>query len=81
VKKQHPLVFDSLVDLDTDGTTVTGSAHCYLAPYWGKKLGKTVLVGYRASQRPGTVLCELTDRMRVLLKGRARTVIQGELIF
>lgn len=62
-----------------DEVPVTGSAHCYLAPYWGRKLNKTVLVGYQASYRPGTVLCELTDRMRVLLKGKAKTVFRGEL--
>jgi len=58
---------------------VTGSAHCYLAPYWGKKLNKKILTGYQASHRPGFVECELLNNSRLLLKGTARTVIKGEL--
>jgi predicted PhzF superfamily epimerase YddE/YHI9 len=57
---------------------VTGSAHCYLAPYWGKKLGKTVLAGFQESRRTGTVECELSDGGRVKLRGRAVTFMQGE---
>jgi predicted PhzF superfamily epimerase YddE/YHI9 len=34
---------------------ITGSAYCYLAPYWAAKLGKTRLVGYQASFRPGNI--------------------------
>ena len=59
---------------------VTGSAHCYLAPYWGKKLSKNILTGFQASQRPGFVECELLNNTRLLLKGTARTVIKGELL-
>jgi len=58
---------------------VTGSAHCYLAPYWGKKLNKSILTGYQVSHRPGFVECELLNNSRILLKGTARTVIKGEL--
>jgi PhzF family phenazine biosynthesis protein len=58
---------------------VTGSAHCYLAPYWGKKLNKNILTGLQASQRSGLVGCELLNNSRLLLKGNARTVIKGEL--
>ena len=58
---------------------VTGSAHCYLAPYWGKKLNKKILTGLQASQRSGLVGCELLNNSRLLLKGNARTVIKGEL--
>jgi predicted PhzF superfamily epimerase YddE/YHI9 len=58
---------------------VTGSAHCYLAPYWGKKLNKNILTGLQASHRPGFVGCELINNTRILLKGNARTVIKGEL--
>lgn len=59
---------------------VTGSAHCYLAPYWGKKLNKNILTGLQASYRPGFIECELLENKRLLLKGTARTVIKGELI-
>jgi len=58
---------------------VTGSAHCYLAPYWGKKLNKKILTGLQTSYRPGSIICELLNDSRVLLKGNARTVIKGEL--
>jgi PhzF family phenazine biosynthesis protein len=58
---------------------VTGSAHCYLAPYWSKRLGKTQLVGFQASQRSGSVRCRLV-KDRVYLEGKAVTVFKGELI-
>lgn len=58
---------------------VTGSAHCYLAPYWSSKLGKTVLRAYQASQRGGEIECEVIDGGRVLLRGDATTVFSGEL--
>ena len=58
---------------------VTGSAHCCLAPYWAERLGKTSLVGYQASSRGGTVICEVAgDRVR--LTGTAVTVMKGELL-
>lgn len=57
---------------------VTGSAHCYLAPYWTKKLGKTALTGFQASARGGSVGCEWQQE-RVILRGQAITVFQGEL--
>jgi PhzF family phenazine biosynthesis protein len=59
---------------------VCGSAHCCLGPYWGERLGKTELVGYQASPRGGIVRVRLADR-RVVLGGRAVTVMRGELAF
>jgi len=58
---------------------VTGSAHCYLAPYWRKKLNKNILTGLQTSHRSGLVGCEFLNNSRLLLKGNARTVIKGEL--
>jgi PhzF family phenazine biosynthesis protein len=58
---------------------VTGSAHCCLGPYWGKKLGKTQLVGYQASVRGGVVRVRL-DGERVRLGGKAVLVFRGELV-
>jgi predicted PhzF superfamily epimerase YddE/YHI9 len=58
---------------------VTGSAHCYLAPYWGKKLGKTKLIGMQVSARTGLVGCEWQDE-RVILKGQAVTIFRGDLL-
>jgi PhzF family phenazine biosynthesis protein len=58
---------------------VTGSAHCCLAPFWAARLGKTELVGYQASARGGTVRARLVGD-RVILGGRAVTVLAGELL-
>ncbi|GFK95827.1 putative isomerase YddE [Fundidesulfovibrio magnetotacticus] len=61
-----------------DEDPVTGSAHCFLGPYWSKRLGANELTGYQASSRGGTVLVEL-DGVRVRLGGRAVTIASGEL--
>jgi len=58
---------------------VTGSAHCALGPWWGKRLGRTLMTGYQASARGGVVEVELAGD-RVLLRGGAVTVVRGELI-
>jgi PhzF family phenazine biosynthesis protein len=58
---------------------VTGSAHCALAPFWGERLGLTEMVGFQASVRGGTVRVRLAGD-RVLLGGRAVTVLRGELL-
>jgi len=57
---------------------VTGSAHCCLGPYWGERLGKRDLVGRQVSARGGVVRVGLRDD-RVLLGGRAITMLRGEL--
>ena len=58
---------------------VTGSAHCALGPYWGARLSKAELVGYQASRRGGTVRVRLAGD-RVILGGKAVTVLRGELL-
>jgi PhzF family phenazine biosynthesis protein len=58
---------------------VTGSAHCCLAHWWGRRLGKTTMIGYQASARGGVVRVRLAGD-RVLLGGRAITVVRGELL-
>jgi PhzF family phenazine biosynthesis protein len=57
---------------------VTGSAHCCLGPYWGKKLGKTVMTGFQASARGGVVRVEVAGA-RVRIGGSAVTMLKGEL--
>lgn len=57
---------------------VTGSAHCCLGPFWGRRLGKDDLVGYQASGRGGVVRVRLEGE-RVHLFGQAVTVMKGEL--
>jgi predicted PhzF superfamily epimerase YddE/YHI9 len=58
--------------------SVTGSAHCGLAPYWGRKLQKEKLMAYQASNRGGRIQIELIEN-RVLLTGQALTLFQGTL--
>ncbi|KAL3517556.1 hypothetical protein ACH5RR_020145 [Cinchona calisaya] len=49
---------------------VCGSAHCALAPYWSKKLGKCDFVAYQASPRSGVLNLLLDEKnRRVLLRG------------
>jgi len=58
---------------------VTGSAHCCLGPYWGKRLGKTVMTACQASVRGGIVKVEMAgDRVR--LSGKAVTVMKGKIV-
>jgi PhzF family phenazine biosynthesis protein len=58
---------------------VTGSAHCCLTPYWAERLNKTEMVGFQASARGGVVKVALRGE-RVLLYGRAVTVLRGDLV-
>lgn len=58
---------------------VTGSAHCSLGPYWSEKLGKKDLTGYQASSRGGVVRVKV-NRDRIILGGRAVTVLESELL-
>jgi PhzF family phenazine biosynthesis protein len=45
---------------------VTGSAHCKLAPYWAKRLGKAKMTARQISPRGGTVVCEVVgDRVKL----------------
>jgi PhzF family phenazine biosynthesis protein len=69
--------FAPWVGVDED--PVTGSVHCCLGPFWGKRLGKRDLVAYQASARGGLIHLELVDN-RVWLGGRAVTVLRGELV-
>ncbi len=68
--------FAPVVGIDED--PVTGSAHCFLGPWWGQKLEKTEMVGYQASERGGIVGVEIHGD-RVYLKGNAVTVFYGQL--
>jgi predicted PhzF superfamily epimerase YddE/YHI9 len=62
-----------------DEDPVTGSAHCTLASFWCPRLGRPSLVGWQASSRGGRVGVELAGD-RVLLTGRAVTVLRGQLV-
>jgi predicted PhzF superfamily epimerase YddE/YHI9 len=56
---------------------VTGAAHCMLAPYWSKRLGKTAFRGYQASRRGGEIICRLAGD-RVELEGTCVFYLEGE---
>jgi PhzF family phenazine biosynthesis protein len=57
---------------------VTGSAHCVLAPYWAKKLGKRELRAFQCSERGGELRLSVQGE-RTVLQGRAVTVLKGGL--
>jgi PhzF family phenazine biosynthesis protein len=58
--------------------SVTGSAHCVLAPYWANRLGKTRLHARQLSNRGGELWCEvLGDRVKI--EGRAAIIMRGNL--
>ncbi|MFS1982975.1 PhzF family phenazine biosynthesis protein [Vibrio breoganii] len=61
---------------NVDEDPVTGSAHCELAPYWAKQLGRTQLVAKQLSKRTGVVHCEVVDD-RVFLSGNAVDYMSG----
>jgi predicted PhzF superfamily epimerase YddE/YHI9 len=58
---------------------VTGSAHCALGPFWAGRLGRDELTGFQASARGGLVQVRPRGD-RVLLGGRAVTVLRGQLV-
>ena len=59
-----------------DEDPVTGSSHCCLTPYWAKRLAKSEMFAYQASERGGEVKVKLAGE-RVLFSGQAVTVIEG----
>jgi len=54
----------------------TGSAHCTLMPYWGRRLSKTKLQARQVSSRGGELGCEMRQD-RILIKGAAVAYLQG----
>ncbi|XP_044339885.1 uncharacterized isomerase BH0283 isoform X2 [Triticum aestivum] len=64
-----------------DEDPVTGSIHCVLGPFWGRKLGKQKLTAFQASPRGGTLYLELDDaNRRVKIQGETVTVMSGTLL-
>lgn len=58
---------------------VTGAAHCAIAPYWHRKLGRTELTAFQASARGGMLRLKLAgDRIDIF--GQAVITIRGELV-
>jgi PhzF family phenazine biosynthesis protein len=61
-----------------DEDPVTGVAHCALATYWSRLLGRNTMVAYQASARGGTLHVCLEGN-RAFLAGQAVTVLSGAL--
>ena len=57
---------------------VTGSAHCFLAPYWAAKLGKTQFHALQASKGHGILDVTLKSD-RTLIAGTCVTTLKGQL--
>ncbi len=65
-------------DLGIPEDPVTGSAHCTLAPYWGRELGKSSLHARQMSRRGGELWCALKGD-RVEISGRAVLYLSGSI--
>ncbi|WP_299580124.1 PhzF family phenazine biosynthesis protein [uncultured Sunxiuqinia sp.] len=64
--------------LGIDEDPVTGSAHTTLMPYWTDRLQKQELSARQISSRGGLLQCALQGD-RVLIAGKARTFLRGEI--
>ena len=49
---------------------VTGSTHCMIAPYWSRRLNKSDLTAFQASERTGILYCECIGG-KVIISGKA----------
>ena len=63
----------------TDEDPVTGGVQTFLAPYWGKKLGKTNMKAFQSSSRTGYMALTLKGD-KVLLKSQAVIILKGDLL-
>jgi PhzF family phenazine biosynthesis protein len=57
---------------------VTGSAHCMLIPFWGKRLGKKIMDAKQISTRGGVLHCEDNGK-RVKISGKAVRYLKGRI--
>jgi len=57
---------------------VTGSAHCALAPFWAKRLGKKTMRARQVSPRGGDLVCTHADT-RTVLSGTCALYMRGEI--
>lgn len=58
---------------------VCGSAHCQIADYWSKELGKKEIYAYQASKRGGYLRCRMEENDRVTISGEAVLVAASEI--
>lgn len=50
---------------------VCGSAHCQIVPYWSRRLGKSIINAWEASQRGGELQGEIINDEQLILRGKA----------
>ena len=58
---------------------VCGSAHCQVADYWSRVLGKKDIVAWQASKRGGTLYCTMVEGGRIKISGKATLFAISEL--
>ena len=59
---------------------VCGSAHCQIADYWSRVLGKKKLTACQASKRGGYLRCEMKENGRIAISGEAALVAVSEIM-
>ena len=59
---------------------VCGSAHCQIADYWSKELGKKQIYAYQASKRGGYLYCRPEENNRITISGDAALVAVTEIV-
>ncbi len=59
---------------------VCGSAHCQIADYWSRVLGKRTITAYQASGRGGRLRCEMKGNGRIAISGEAVLVAVSEIV-
>ncbi len=58
---------------------VTGSAHALVAPWWMERLGRSRVVGWQCSDRPGGMVCEAASSATIRLSGSGHLLWDGTL--
>ncbi|KIR01142.1 hypothetical protein P261_02906 [Lachnospiraceae bacterium TWA4] len=56
-----------------------GSAHCQIADFWAKELGKEEIYAYQASKRGGYLRCRPLGNGRIAISGDATLVSIAQL--
>lgn len=59
---------------------VCGSAHCQIADYWSRELGKKEIRAFQASRRGGYLYCRLKEKGRIAISGEAALVAVTEIL-
>ena len=65
--------------LGIDEDPVTGSAHALVAPFWLDRLGRSSVVGWQCSPRPGGMVCDGASSGMIRLSGSGHLLWNGTL--